>query len=126
MLPAAAYHLRISVVVGFGAGVVAAVVGYAAAGWAAVAGVAGGMGVMLAATLAAAVQAKAVVAGRGTRRVRLAAALAGIVSLAIALGCFWWLVNYVGVPGWSLFIGVTAIVAGLVCGFALRGSGFGG
>lgn len=126
MLRPVAHQLRASVVVGLAVGIAVGVVGYAAGGWPAAAGVAGGLGVMLAATAAAAVQAGAVVGGWGARRMRLVGSLASLASLAVALGCFWWLVNCVGAPGWSLAGGVTAVVVGLVCGFALRANRFAG
>lgn len=120
MLRPVAHHLGSSLAVGLAFGVLAGIVGYGAGGWPALAGVAGGFGVMLAATAAAVVQAAAVVGGWGARRLRLVSGMASFASLALALGCFWWLVNYMGAPGWSLASGVTAVVVGLVCGFALR------
>ncbi|MCX7598990.1 MAG: hypothetical protein N2512_09015 [Armatimonadetes bacterium] len=117
MLRPVADYLRSSLALGLGLGALAGVVAYAANGWPAVAGVAGGAGVMLAATLGAVAQARAVVGGWGARRLRVLASLTGIACMVLALGCFFWLVYYVGAPGWSLAVGVTAVIGGLVCGF---------
>lgn len=120
MLRPVAHELRRSMVVGLGLGLVAGVLAYVFGGWHAVAGVWAGVVVMMVATAGAVVHAAAVLGRLAARTSRLVGSLSSFGSLAVALGCFWWAVNYAGAPGWSLAVGVTAMVVGLVCGFGLR------
>lgn len=96
-------------------GVVAAIIG----GWTALVGVAGGAAAMAGALEVSALRTRALLSG-GDRGFGIRVVLARAGWLVATLAVFGVLLEIVHVPGWSVAVGVTACVAGLVVGFLAK------